>query len=65
MTGSSDEEELPRTKHFRLVLVIVLVVVVITGFFAAAYTFHFFAPGKTNCWAPPTNLRWVPAIVVM
>ncbi len=56
ITGSSDEEELPRTEHFRLVLVIVLVVVVITGFFATAYTFHVFGPGTTNCWARPTSL---------
>jgi nitrous oxide reductase len=38
------------------VLVIVLIVVVVTGFFAAAYTFHFFGLGTTNCWARPANV---------
>ena len=54
--GSSGGEGSPRTRLLRRVLVIVLIVVVVTGFFAAAYTFHFFGPGTTNCWARPTNL---------
>jgi heme/copper-type cytochrome/quinol oxidase subunit 2 len=56
IVGTSRKEESPRTRLLRLVLVIMLVVVAITGFFTAAYTFHFFGPGKTNCWVRPTNL---------
>src|SRR5256712_11019646 len=56
IAGSSGGEESPRTKLLRRVLVIVLIVVAVSGFFAAAYTFHFFGLGTTNCWARPTNL---------
>jgi heme/copper-type cytochrome/quinol oxidase subunit 2 len=56
IVGTSGKEEFPRTRLFRLVLVIMVVVVAITGFFTAAYTFHFFGPGTTNCWVRPKNL---------
>src|SRR2546426_8554990 len=56
IVGTSRKEESPRTRLLRLVLVIVLVVVVITGFFTAAYTFHFFGLGTTNCWARPASV---------
>src|SRR2546428_11742398 len=56
LAGSSSGEESARTRLLRRVLVIVLIVVVVTGFFAAAYTFHFFGLGTTNCWARPTNV---------
>ncbi len=56
IVGTSRKEESPRARLLRLVLVIVLVVVAITGFFTAAYTFHFFGPGTTTCWVRPTNL---------
>jgi heme/copper-type cytochrome/quinol oxidase subunit 2 len=55
IVGTSCKEESPRTRLLRLVLVIMLVVVAITGFFTAAYTFHFFGPGKSNCWVRPTH----------
>ena len=35
---------------------IVLMVVTVTSFLAAAYTFHFFGLGTTNCWARPANV---------
>src|SRR2546428_9983114 len=53
---SSDGEGSTRTKLLRGILVIVLIVVAVSGFFAAAYTFHFFGLGTTNCWARPTNV---------
>jgi len=56
LAGSSSGEELPRTRLLRRVLVIVLIVVAVTGFFAAAYTFHFFGLGTTNCWARPASV---------
>src|SRR5207249_8494593 len=49
--GSSSGEGFPRTILLRRVLVNVVIVVAVTGFFAAAYTFHFFGLGTTNCWA--------------
>jgi nitrous oxide reductase len=36
--------------------VIVLIVVVVSGFFATAYTFHFFGLGTTNCWVRPASV---------
>jgi FtsP/CotA-like multicopper oxidase with cupredoxin domain len=56
IAGTSGGEGSPRTKLLRRVLVIVLIVVALTGFFSAAYTFHFFGLGTTNCWARPANL---------
>ena len=56
IAGSSGGEESPRTKLLRRVLVIVVIVVAVTGFFAAAYTFHFFGLGTTNCWARPASV---------
>jgi hypothetical protein len=56
LAESSGREESPRTRLLRLVLVIVLIVVVITGFFAVAFTFHFFGLGTTNCWARPASV---------
>ncbi len=53
---ASDGGGTPRTILLRRVLVIVLIVVVVTGFFAAAYSFHFFGLGKTNCWARPASV---------
>jgi|SRR5438132_796299 len=53
--GSSVGEGSPRTKLLRGILVIVLIIVAVSGFFAAACTFHFFGLGTTNCWARPTN----------
>ncbi len=53
---ASGGEGSPRTRPLRRVLVIVLIVVVVTGFFAAAFTFHFFDRGTTNCWARPANV---------
>ena len=31
-------------------------VVAVTGVFVAAYTFHFFGLGTTNCWVRPANI---------
>src|SRR5437899_9784436 len=56
LAGSSSGEESARTRLLRRVLVIVLIVVAVTGFFAAAYTFHFFGLGTTNCWARPASV---------
>ncbi len=56
ISGSSGREGSTRTKLLHRVLAIILIVVAVTGFFAAAYTFHFFWPGTINCWARPTNL---------
>jgi nitrous oxide reductase len=36
--------------------VILLIVVAVSGFFAAAYTFHFFGFGTTNCRVRPTSV---------
>ncbi len=54
--GSLAVETPSRTKPLRRVLVIVLMVVAVTGVFAAAYTFHFFGLGTTNCWVRPANI---------
>jgi len=56
LAGNSGREESSPKRFFRRVLVIVLIVVVVTGFFAAAYTFHFFGLGTTNCWARPASV---------
>src|SRR5713101_1053414 len=56
ISGSSGGEGSPRTRLLRGILVIVLMVVVVTGFFATAYTFHFFGLGTTNCWARPASV---------
>jgi len=56
ISGSSSRKESPQTRLLRRILVIVLMVVAVTGFFAAAYTFHFFGLGTTNCWARPANV---------
>jgi heme/copper-type cytochrome/quinol oxidase subunit 2 len=56
LAGSSGREESRQTRLSRLVLVVVLIIVGITGFFAAAFTFHFFDTGTTNCWARPTTV---------
>jgi hypothetical protein len=56
LPGSSAGEKSPRKGPLRLALVIVLIGVVITGFFAAAYTFHFFGLGTTSCWARPASV---------
>src|SRR5713226_1061893 len=57
MMGGSLAVETPlRTKLLHRVLVIMVIVVVVTGFFAAAYTFHFFGLGTTNCWARPASV---------
>jgi len=55
-SGSSSGEGSPRTRPLRWVLVIVIIVATVTGFFATAYTFHFFGLGTTNCWARPSNV---------
>ena len=56
IAGTSGGEGSPGTKLLRRVLVIVLIVVALTGFFSAAYTFHFFGLGTMNCWARPANV---------
>src|SRR3989442_1695464 len=56
IAGSSGREGSPRTRLLRGILVIVLIVVAVSGFFAAAFTFHFFDRGTTNCWARPANV---------
>src|SRR5438552_4497388 len=56
LAGNSGREESSPKRFFRRVLVIVLIVVAVTGFFAAAYTFHLFGLGTTNCWARPANV---------
>jgi len=57
MMGGSLAVETPlRTKPLHRVLVIVLMVVAVTGVFVAAYTFHFFGLGTTNCWVRPANI---------
>jgi FtsP/CotA-like multicopper oxidase with cupredoxin domain len=56
ITESSGGEGSLRKRLLRGILVIVLIVVAVSGFFAAAYTFHFFGLGTTNCWARPTNV---------
>ncbi len=56
IAGSSSREGSPRTKLLHRVLAIVVIVVAITGFFAAAYTFHLFGLGTTNCWARPSSV---------
>ena len=53
---SSGGEGSPRTKLLHRVLTIILIVVAVTGFFAAAYTFHIFGLGTTNCWARPASV---------
>src|SRR3989442_7937321 len=65
IAGSSGGEESPRTKLLRRVLVIVVIVVAVTGFFAAAYTFHFFGFGATNCWARPASVPTSSAYFVV
>src|SRR3989442_6484131 len=65
LAGSSSGEELPRTRLLRGILVIVLIVVAVSGFLAAAYTFHFFGLGTTNCWARPTNVPTSSAYFVV
>lgn len=64
IAGSSGGEGSPRTRLLRRVLVIVLIVLV-TGFFAAAYTFHFFGLGTTNCWARPASVPTSSAYFVV
>ncbi|TMH96569.1 hypothetical protein E6H37_02535 [Candidatus Bathyarchaeota archaeon] len=56
ISGSSGREGSTRTKILHRVLTIILIVVAVTGFFAAAYTFHFFGLGTTNCWARPASV---------
>jgi heme/copper-type cytochrome/quinol oxidase subunit 2 len=56
IAGSSGQERSSRTKLLRRVLVIAVIVVVVIGFFATAYTFHFFGLGTTNCWARPASV---------
>src|SRR5256712_14015665 len=56
IAGSSGGEESPRTKLLRRVLVIIVIVVAVTGFFAAAYTFHFFGLGTPHCCARPARV---------
>jgi len=56
VAGSSGRERSSRTRVLHRVLVIIVIVVAVTGFFAAAYTFHFFGLGTTNCWARPASV---------
>jgi hypothetical protein len=56
ITGASAGGGSPRTKLLHRVLVIVLIVAVVTGFFAAAYSFHFLGLGTRNCWARPASV---------
>src|SRR3989441_11285383 len=65
ITESSGGEGSLRKKLLRGILVIVLIVVAVSGFFAAAYTFHFFGLGTTNCWARPTNVPTSSAYFVV
>ena len=47
-----------RGRHLRpsrQVLAIVTIAVIVTCFVVAAYTFHFFGQGQTNCWARPAS----------
>jgi len=54
--GRSDGDTPSRTKLLHRVRGIVIIVVAVTGFFAGAYTFHFFGLGTTNCWARPASV---------
>src|SRR2546422_5161496 len=56
VAGSSGRERSSRTRVLHRGLVIIVIVVAVTGFFAAAYTFHFFGLGTTNCWARPASV---------
>jgi len=65
IAGSSGREGSPRTRLLRGILVIVFIVVAVCGFFAAAFTFHFFDRGTTNCWARPANVPATSAYFVI
>ena len=46
---------LHRARRSKLVLAVVLIIVALTGFLAAAYTFHLFGLGTVSCSSHPTN----------
>jgi FtsP/CotA-like multicopper oxidase with cupredoxin domain len=56
IAANSGGEMSPRTKLLRGVLVLVVIVVAVTGFFVAAFTFHFFGLGAVSCWARPASV---------
>lgn len=55
MSASPGKASASRKRRLRLVLATVLIVVALTGFFVAAYSFHFLGLGAPDCASHPTS----------
>src|SRR5436309_14733765 len=64
-TGGGVKPNVHLKRRPRLVLAAMVIVVAVTGFFSAAYTFHFLGLGAPDCASHPTNAPNSAYLVVL